>query len=138
MSTYNLLKEKFLHDDQRPSMVQSLAMGSAATALAVVATYPLDTIGVTLRTQGLEAEPIQYPNIRTALRGLYREGGVRRFYDGLVPALKHVPALSIGYVVYESVLTLMRWWDSPGGGESRARAKWDAWKRWEERQQHLH
>ena len=137
MGTYNLLKELHLRDERRPTMPESLVMGSVATGVAVLATYPIDTVGVTLRTQGMGSAAVEYPNIQAAVRGLYRAGGVRRFFDGLVPALKHVPALSIGYVVYETALTVMRWWDSAGGGEFQARQQLDtAWRRYEESQRH--
>ena len=113
MTTYGMLKEALFDRGQLPTVPAALALGGAATLLATVVTHPLETIAVGLRTQGMElpngrTTNVEFTNLRGAWRYMFQHGGVTRLFQGLVPALKHVPAVAMGYGLYECGLGQLR------------------------------
>lgn len=84
------------------SVTVKLACGGAAGACAQTVTYPLDVLRRRLQTTGLLG--YGYTGFMDAAVRMYREEGLGAFYRGLLPNyLKVVPAVSISFVVYESI-----------------------------------
>ena len=66
--------------------------------------FPASPLGWRAAGEGLEPAPGMLQTLRT----VYREEHVRGLYRGFLPNfLKAIPAVSIGYVVYEQLKVLL-------------------------------
>lgn len=84
-----------------------LICGGLAGGIAQTVTYPLDVLRRRLQSSGLLG--FNYTGLGDALRRIYREEGWRSFYRGLLPNyLKMVPAISVSFVVYEWVQSVIQ------------------------------
>ena len=56
-----------------------------------------------------EGGELAAPGMVDTLRGVYKKEGVRGLYRGFLPnVLKAIPAVSIGYLVYERLKILLK------------------------------
>ncbi|XP_071730389.1 mitochondrial carrier protein CoAc1-like [Rutidosis leptorrhynchoides] len=93
-----------------------LLAGSAAGAVAILSTYPLDLARTLLAYQVVDTKAIiksgsvstiaqpRYTSTRNVLAGVYREAGVRGLYRGLGPTLMGIlPYAGLRFCVYEEL-----------------------------------
>ncbi len=86
--------EVFIFDQIKRSILQSRGLplnseisGAAAFALGALGRFLATTIVFpTIRTRSLCQKGV-YPSVPSALRGMYRDGGIVLIYQGLVPEL---------------------------------------------------
>lgn len=84
-----------------PDPYASLVMGAMSASVATLCTYPLDLLRTRFAAQG---EPKRYPTLRTALRAIYCQNGLRAFYAGLQPTLVEIiPFIAVHFALYESL-----------------------------------
>lgn len=83
-----------------------LACGGVAGAVAQTVTYPLDVLRRRLQSSVLLG--FNYDGVMDAARRMYTDEGLRSFYRGLLPNyLKMVPAISVSFVVYETMQSIL-------------------------------
>ena len=83
-----------------------LMCGGLAGAAAQTVTYPLDVLRRRLQSSG--ALGLCYTGMTDAAIKIYREEGIRSLYRGMLPNyLKMVPAISVSFVVYETMQTYL-------------------------------
>ena len=88
------------------SVVVKLGCGGAAGACAQTVTYPLDVLRRRLQTSGILG--YGYTGVSDAMMRMWREEGLASFYRGILPNyLKVVPAISVSFVVYEKVKSIL-------------------------------
>ena len=104
LAVYETLKKHYSSNNQ-PSVFLLLACGTCSSACGQLASYPLALV----RTR-LQASTSTHPdmNMRYLFQNILRDEGFIGLYRGLLPNfLKVAPAVSISYVVYERVRTLL-------------------------------
>ena len=88
------------------SVLEKLVCGALAGATAGIVLYPNDTIRKNMQMENVgrrEGSQEKSSMLRTAMR-LYREGGSKRFFKGLIPYIIRVaPNSAIQFGVYESL-----------------------------------
>ena len=83
-------------------VVEQLSAGAYAAVAAWVVGYPADVIKTRCQMEG------GYASVNDAARSIYREGGVRAFYNGLgLKLLRAVPQSAAGFFVYEYVMGVL-------------------------------
>lgn len=83
---------------------ERLACGSAAGFCYWVGTCPLDTIKSRMMMQRLEDQRGKGLTWRKTVRLMYKEGGIARFYQGVVPlALRSIPACGAMFATVDLV-----------------------------------
>jgi solute carrier family 25 phosphate transporter 23/24/25/41 len=108
-TTYERLKQhaREFTDSKEVPVSFRLACGGLAGAIAQTVTYPLDVLRRRLQSSGLLG--FNYTGVLDAATRMYHEEGPRSFYRGLLPNyLKVVPAISVSFVVYEAMQSLLR------------------------------
>lgn len=91
-----------LSNSSEVSVMARLICGGISGAVAQTITYPLDVLRRRLQSSGLLG--FNYQGVLDALTRMYREEGLMSFYRGMLPNyLKMVPAISVSFVVYETV-----------------------------------
>lgn len=106
---YETLKQttQRLASNKEVSVPVRLICGGISGAVAQTITYPLDVLRRRLQSSGLLG--FNYRGALDALTRMYREEGIRSFYRGMLPNyLKMVPAISVSFVVYETVQGWLR------------------------------
>lgn len=88
------------------SVATKLLCGGSAGAAAQTVTYPLDVIRRRLQTDGILG--YGYTGVLDAAKRMYREEGLLSFFRGLLPNyLKVVPAISVSFVTYETIKSIL-------------------------------
>lgn len=101
------LKARDLSNAGDVSVQARLVCGGVAGAVAQTITYPLDVLRRRLQSSGLLG--FQYTGMGDAFWRMWREEGFASFYRGMLPNyLKMIPAISVSFVVYESVQSLLQ------------------------------
>lgn len=106
---YETLKQmtRTLSSSNEVSVPTRLVYGGISGAVAQTITYPLDVLRRRLQSSGLLG--FDYRGVLDALGRMYREEGIMSFYRGMLPNyLKMVPAISVSFVVYETVQGWLR------------------------------
>ncbi|KAL2255914.1 hypothetical protein VTK26DRAFT_2486 [Humicola hyalothermophila] len=95
-------------DDACIGNVATAVLGATSGALGASIVYPLNVLRTRLQTQGTAMHPPTYTGIVDVATRTVRNEGVRGLYKGLTPnLLKVAPALSITWVCYENMKTLL-------------------------------
>jgi hypothetical protein len=94
---YDEYKNFFNKYDTAPLVNKLLSGGfSGITALSI--TYPTEIIRRRLQMQGFSSEVPKYNGILDCLSKMYKTGGMREFYKGLIPAyVRTFPCLAIQF-----------------------------------------
>ncbi|SPQ20336.1 ef2e8f01-a678-410d-b25d-0e303925158c [Thermothielavioides terrestris] len=119
IGTFELLKKSYtravaryygIHeDDAQLSNVATAVLGATSGALGATIVYPLNVLRTRLQTQGTAMHPPTYTGIVDVATKTVRNEGVRGLYKGLTPnLLKVAPALSITWVCYENMKSLLK------------------------------
>ncbi|AEO71302.1 uncharacterized protein THITE_2123502, partial [Thermothielavioides terrestris NRRL 8126] len=119
IGTFELLKKSYtravaryygIHeDDAQLSNVATAVLGATSGALGATIVYPLNVLRTRLQTQGTAMHPPTYTGIVDVATRTVRNEGVRGLYKGLTPnLLKVAPALSITWVCYENMKSLLK------------------------------
>eukprot|EP00457_Paulinella_chromatophora_P011098 gb/GEZN01011224.1/.p1 GENE.gb/GEZN01011224.1/~~gb/GEZN01011224.1/.p1 ORF type:complete len:319 (+),score=0.62 gb/GEZN01011224.1/:54-1010(+) len=83
--------------------LQKLADGACAGLVAQLVMFPNDTVRHRLQLQGMDGGPLLYTSVRDCYVKLFRQSGIRVFYQGLLPnLLRAMPNTAIQFVTYES------------------------------------
>lgn len=83
---------------------EKLLAGGAASLITDVLLFPPDTIRRVTQVQGMHKDRPQYNGFLETVKGLYREGGIRRFYRGCaIKCARSVPNSQLTFVVYEGL-----------------------------------
>lgn len=101
-TVYERLKHSARQLKQTPEVPVTIRLlcGGLAGAIAQTVTYPLDVLRRRLQSSGQLG--FNYAGMADALKRMWREEGPGAFYRGLLPNyLKMVPAISVSFVVYE-------------------------------------
>ena len=105
LALYNTFKARYqtAFPDQVSSKFTLLGFGATSSIAGQLVSYPLALIRTRLQAQGTGGRPVLYNGTLDCARAIYAGHGMRGLYAGLGPnMLKAVPAISIGYVVYET------------------------------------
>lgn len=108
-TVYERLKQhaRTITHTEHVSVGARLFCGGLAGAVAQTVTYPLDVLRRRLQSSGLLG--FNYTGVINAFTRMYREEGWRSFYRGLLPNyLKMVPAISVSFVIYESMQSFLQ------------------------------
>lgn len=91
----------------QPHPIAILLCGASAGAAAGIGTYPTDTVRRMLQVQTADGMPT-YSSLSQCLIINFREGGIRRFYQGLSAKLvRVVPDAAILFIAYENLKHLL-------------------------------
>ncbi|KAL2146124.1 hypothetical protein VTI28DRAFT_5217 [Corynascus sepedonium] len=118
IGTFELLKKSYtramaryygIHEeDAQIGNVATAILGASSGALGATIVYPLNVLRTRLQTQGTAMHPPTYTGIADVARRTIRNEGMRGLYKGLTPnLLKVAPALSITWVCYENMKSLL-------------------------------
>ncbi|KAL2185015.1 mitochondrial carrier [Thermothelomyces heterothallicus CBS 203.75] len=118
IGTFELLKKSYtravaryygIHEeDAQIGNVATAVLGASSGALGATIVYPLNVLRTRLQTQGTAMHPPTYTGIVDVAQRTVRNEGVRGLYKGLTPnLLKVAPALSITWVCYENMKSLL-------------------------------
>ncbi|KAK4186047.1 mitochondrial carrier domain-containing protein [Podospora australis] len=118
IGTFEFLKKSYtataarylgIHEeDAQPGNIATAVIGASSGALGATAVYPLNVLRTRLQTQGTAMHPPTYTGFVDVATKTVRNEGVRGLYKGLTPnILKVAPALSITWVCYENMKTLL-------------------------------
>lgn len=117
LAVYETIKNLYLSRrsdcDSRPGVLVPLACGTISSTCGQLASYPFSLIRTRLQAQSNpQAAALgnqRPPGMMDTFRGIVREEGARGLYRGLLPNfLKVIPAVGIGYVMYEQLKLLLR------------------------------
>jgi solute carrier family 25 (mitochondrial phosphate transporter), member 23/24/25/41 len=79
----------------------SLACGAAAGLVSSTITFPLDLVRRRMQLEGQGGQH-RYTGYMDVVRTVYRTGGFRGFYAGILPEYYKVcPGVAIGFCTYE-------------------------------------
>ncbi|MEE9574118.1 MAG: MC/SLC25 family protein [Candidatus Neomarinimicrobiota bacterium] len=96
-SFYHKYKDQFASSTYEKNTVHLLSGGLAGMS-AITITYPSDLIRRRLQMQGFDSKVPQYDGIYDCLRKMYRYGGIREWYRGLLPTYARIfPCLAIQF-----------------------------------------
>ncbi|KAK1777898.1 mitochondrial carrier domain-containing protein [Copromyces sp. CBS 386.78] len=118
IGTFELLKKSYrrakakyygVHeDDAGPGNIAMGVLGASSGALGATVVYPLNVLRTRLQTQGTAMHPPTYTGFVDVATKTIRNEGFRGLYKGLTPnLLKVAPALSITWVCYENMKTVL-------------------------------
>ncbi|KAL2155400.1 hypothetical protein VTH82DRAFT_142 [Thermothelomyces myriococcoides] len=118
IGTFELLKKSYIkavaryyrihEDDAQLGNVATAVLGASSGALGATIVYPLNVLRTRLQTQGTAMHPPTYTGIVDVAQRTVRNEGFRGLYKGLTPnLLKVAPALSITWVCYENMKSLL-------------------------------
>ncbi|KAK3490921.1 mitochondrial carrier domain-containing protein [Neurospora hispaniola] len=109
--SYKRAKAKYYgvhEDDAAPGNVALGVLGASSGALGATVVYPLNVLRTRLQTQGTAMHPPTYTGFVDVATKTVRNEGIRGLYKGLTPnLLKVAPALSITWVCYENMKTIL-------------------------------
>ncbi|KAK4118703.1 mitochondrial carrier [Parathielavia appendiculata] len=119
IGTFEMLKKSYtrtmaryygIHeDDMHISNVTTAVLGATSGALGATIVYPLNVLRTRLQTQGTAMHPPTYTGIVDVATKTVRNEGMHGLYKGLTPnLLKVAPALSITWVCYENMKSLLQ------------------------------
>ncbi|KAK4140918.1 uncharacterized protein C8A04DRAFT_39548 [Dichotomopilus funicola] len=118
IGTFEVLKKSYARamakyygvheEDAHIGNVATAILGASSGALGATIVYPLNVVRTRLQTQGTAMHPPTYTGIVDVTTKTLRNEGVRGLYKGLTPnLLKVAPALSITWVCYENMKSLL-------------------------------
>lgn len=105
LAVYETLKNYWIskHDNPVPGTLVLLACGTVSSTCGQLSSYPLALV----RTR-LQAQTTSQTSMVVLFRTIFRDEGIRGLYRGITPNfMKVIPAVSIGYVVYENVRRML-------------------------------
>ncbi len=111
LAIYETLKKYYLarnnvdsSNNEQPGVVILLACGTVSSACGQIASYPLALV----RTRLQASTTFQNYSMSGLFKNIVQNEGVIGLYRGLMPNfMKVAPAVSISYVVYERVRTML-------------------------------
>ncbi|CAF0738764.1 unnamed protein product [Didymodactylos carnosus] len=109
LACYETLKSLWIqaHDNREPPTVIVLSCGATSSFTGQLVTYPISLIRTRLQGHAvlLKHEAREVVPIRQMFHEVWKNEGIVGFYRGLVPnMIKVVPAVSISYLVYETII----------------------------------
>ena len=109
--TYELVKQKLCRPGQLKSelgVAQLLLSGGCGGLAYWLSCFPADSVKSAMQSDAVFRHERQYRTIVDTTRQFWREGGIRRFYRGLAPALlRSFPANAVCLLSYEKSLEFM-------------------------------
>jgi solute carrier family 25 phosphate transporter 23/24/25/41 len=112
LAVYETLKNLWLksHDSSDPGILIPLACGTVSSTAGQLVSYPLSLLRTRLQAQ---TSPVRGEDKGLGMIDIFstiiKEEGVSGLYRGLLPNfLKVIPAVSIGYVVYEQFKKILK------------------------------
>jgi solute carrier family 25 phosphate transporter 23/24/25/41 len=119
IGTFEVLKKSYTRamakyyeideDEMHSGNVATAVLGATSGALGATIVYPLNVLRTRLQTQGTAMHPPTYTGIVDVATKTIRNEGMRGLYKGLTPnLLKVAPALSITWVCYENMKSLLK------------------------------
>jgi solute carrier family 25 phosphate transporter 23/24/25/41 len=107
LAIYETLKAFYVrhHPDlTEPGVLAVLACGTCSSTCGQLASYPLALIRTRLQARGISSDRQQPETTLGQFRYILKNEGPLGLYRGIAPNfMKVIPAVSISYVVYESV-----------------------------------
>ncbi|PAV57001.1 hypothetical protein WR25_01858 [Diploscapter pachys] len=107
LAVYETLKKVYTdhHKGQKePGVVTLLACGTCSSTCGQLASYPLALVRTRLQAKGFTHDSTQPDSMVGQFRYILRNEGFFGLYRGIAPNfMKVIPAVSISYVVYETV-----------------------------------
>lgn len=107
LAVYETLKRFYMkhHDtEETPSIPILFMCGTTSTIIGQFISYPLALVRTRLQAQEVPMDSASKEKMTTILKNIWTNEGVRGLYRGLLPnIIKVVPAVSISYVVYETM-----------------------------------
>jgi solute carrier family 25 (mitochondrial phosphate transporter), member 23/24/25/41 len=118
MGTMEFLKRTFRNykskrtgkheEDCQAGPLATALMGGTSGAFGASVVYPINVVRTRLQTQGTVMHRATYTGIWDVTQKTIQREGIRGLYKGLGPNLiKVVPSMSITWVVYDSMKTVM-------------------------------
>lgn len=94
---YHGYKDHFTLNHYEPNTIKLLSGGLSGLS-AITFTYPSDLIRRRLQMQGFDTNVPTYNGIIDCLRKMYKQGGVREWYRGLLPTYVRIfPCLAVQF-----------------------------------------
>ncbi|XP_046845149.1 calcium-binding mitochondrial carrier protein SCaMC-2-like [Xenia sp. Carnegie-2017] len=109
LAVYETVKQAWLNyhknESADPGVLVLLACGTISSTCGQLASYPLALIRTKLQAQtGVGRNE----TVRVLVSNIWQADGIRGLYRGIVPNfMKVIPAVSISYVVYEKLRTIL-------------------------------
>uniref|UniRef100_A0A1I7SLT4 Calcium-binding mitochondrial carrier protein SCaMC-2 n=1 Tax=Bursaphelenchus xylophilus TaxID=6326 RepID=A0A1I7SLT4_BURXY len=106
LAIYETLKGHYLKHNQvsEPGVLALLACGTCSSTCGQLASYPLALIRTRLQARTLSNDKNQPDTMMGQVRYIMKNEGPAGLYRGITPNfMKVIPAVSISYVVYETV-----------------------------------
>jgi len=111
LAVYETLKSLYLahsNTSGSPGVLPLFLCGLTSSTCGQIVAYPLSLVRTRLQAQGMAGHPIIYSNSIDAFKKIVKTEGFSGLYKGILPNfLKVAPAVSISYVVYEKMKTIM-------------------------------
>ncbi|QLQ78919.1 hypothetical protein HG537_0B02670 [Torulaspora globosa] len=119
LGTFSALKKRYIarkakqlsipESDVSLSNLVVLPMGAFSGTVGATVVYPINLLRTRLQAQGTFAHPATYTGFRDVLVKTIQREGYPGLFKGLVPNLAKVcPAVSISYLCYENLKSLMK------------------------------
>ena len=85
-----------------------LIAGSVGGLSYWIGTYPIDSIKSAIQADDVRKDKRRYSGVADAARGMWAEGGVKRFFKGITPCLmRAAPANAVCFLLYEKSIKLL-------------------------------
>jgi solute carrier family 25 carnitine/acylcarnitine transporter 20/29 len=113
--TYEALRAWFARThpggDGRPPLHGVLLAGGVGGLLYWLTTFPTDVVKSSMQSDSVDRTQRRFRGVADCARQLWAEGGVRRLYRGLTPALaRSVPANAMLFLAVEEVRFRLHSW----------------------------
>ena len=103
ITSFNVSKNDRLFD------LWTAVFGSFAGICSVAAVYPTDVIRRFMQVRGLDSSGIESKGLIGCIKGIYKIGGITRFYKGLSTALiKEIPSSAIMFMLNEKMKKMLK------------------------------